>query len=77
MDLEPLRYGTSLAGSIAVRRPSIAPAVPRHPERICWGCDLRCPADDLKCGEDTPRSKHPSEVFGADWVEWVAGRKHS
>lgn len=50
-------------------------AVPQHPERVCWGCDLRCPAGDLKCGEDTPRSQHPSEVFGDDWVEW--SRRHA
>ncbi|MFZ0428695.1 MAG: DUF3079 domain-containing protein [Acidobacteriota bacterium] len=46
------------------------PLHPRHPERICWGCDRFCPADDLRCGNGTVRTMHPSELFGEDWVEW-------
>ena len=23
---------------------------PAHPERVCWGCDRYCAADDLACG---------------------------
>ena len=40
---------------------------PKHPERVCWGCDLYCPADDLRCGNGTERSQHPTELFGPDW----------
>jgi hypothetical protein len=43
---------------------------PKHPERICWGCDRYCPADDLACGNGTIRSPHPVELFGEDWLEW-------
>ena len=43
---------------------------PSYPERICWGCDKYCPADDLACGNGTIRTLHPAELFGADWVEW-------
>jgi hypothetical protein len=45
------------------------PLHPRHPERICWGCDLYCPADDLRCGNGTIRTQHPVELFGDDWVD--------
>ena len=34
------------------------PARPKHPERICWGCDNYCPAGDLRCGTRVP---HPRE----------------
>jgi hypothetical protein len=47
-----------------------APLVPRHPERICWGCDKYCPADDLACGNGTIRTLHPVELFGEDWLDW-------
>jgi hypothetical protein len=50
-----------------------APLAPRHPERICWGCDKYCPADDLACGNGTIRTPHPAELFGDDWLEWRAG----
>jgi hypothetical protein len=43
---------------------------PKHPERVCWGCDLYCPADDLACGNGTIRTPHPIELFGEDWLEW-------
>ena len=46
------------------------PLKPPHPERICWGCDKYCPADDLACGNGTIRTLHPIELFGDDWVEW-------
>jgi hypothetical protein len=42
---------------------------PRHPERICWGCDKYCSADDLRCGNGTIRTQHPVELFGEDWHE--------
>jgi hypothetical protein len=44
---------------------------PTNPERICWGCDKYCPADDLACGNGTIRTPHPIELFGEDWLEWV------
>jgi len=40
---------------------------PPHPERICWGCDKYCPFDDLRCGNGTERTQHPSELLGDDW----------
>lgn len=43
---------------------------PRFPERICWGCDKFCPADDLACGNGTIRTPHPQELFGEDWLAW-------
>jgi len=45
---------------------------PKHPERICWGCDRYCPADELGCANGTIRAPHPSELFGDDWDEWMA-----
>jgi hypothetical protein len=42
---------------------------PKHPERICWGCDLYCAADDLRCGNGTDRAQHPIEIFGAGWMD--------
>lgn len=39
-----------------------------HPERVCWGCDLYCPADDLRCGNGSDRTQHPAELMGPDWV---------
>ena len=35
---------------------------PSHPERVCWGCDKYCPADELTCGNDSERRAGP---FGA------------
>ena len=63
------------AASAAAVRPtrdpaSGAPIAPRHPERICWGCDKYCPEDDLACGSGTIRTPHPVELFGEDWLEW-------
>lgn len=46
------------------------PTHPKHPERICWGCEKMCPADDLCCGNGTIRTPHPVELFGDDWWEW-------
>ena len=50
--------------------PQQFPIHPPHPERICWGCDKYCPADDLRCGNGTIRAPHPVELFGEDWWEW-------
>lgn len=46
------------------------PIHPKHPERICWGCDKYCPANDMRCGNGTIRAAHPVELFGDDWWEW-------
>jgi hypothetical protein len=46
------------------------PLRPKNPERVCWGCDRYCPADDLACGNGTIRTPHPCELFGDDWLEW-------
>ena len=43
---------------------------PKHPERVCWGCEKYCSADDLRCGNGTIRTQHPVELFGEDWMEW-------
>jgi hypothetical protein len=51
------------------------PLRPKHPERVCWGCDNYCPADDLACGNGTIRTPHPAELFGEDWQEWLATRR--
>ncbi len=47
------------------------PLHPKHPDRICWGCDKLCPANDLRCGNGTIRTPHPAELFGDDWAEWA------
>ncbi|MBX9835609.1 MAG: DUF3079 domain-containing protein, partial [Burkholderiaceae bacterium] len=44
------------------------PIAPLHPERVCWGCDLYCPAKDMRCGNGSDRTPHPSELFGPDWA---------
>jgi len=46
------------------------PVRPAHPERICWGCDLYCAANDLRCGNGKERTQHPIETFGPDWMEF-------
>lgn len=51
------------------------PVNPRRPDRVCWGCDKYCPADDLACGNGTIRTPHPAELFGGDWLDWIAGRE--
>jgi Protein of unknown function (DUF3079) len=50
------------------------PLSPARPERICWGCNRYCPADALACGNGTIRAPHPKELFGEDWLEWIASR---
>ena len=52
-----------------VAKPKV-PLNPKHPERVCWGCDKYCSADDLRCGNGTIRTQHPVELFGEDWIEW-------
>jgi hypothetical protein len=43
---------------------------PKHPERICWGCERYCPANDLSCRED--RVAHPIELFGGSWESVIS-----
>lgn len=43
------------------------PIHPKHPERICWGCDNYCPADNMICGNGTERTQHPIEDYGENW----------
>lgn len=43
------------------------PLHPKHPERICWGCDKYCAADALGCGNGSGRTMHPAEMLGDDW----------
>ena len=42
---------------------------PRHPERICWGCDKYCPVGSLECGNGAERTPHPIELLGDDWLQ--------
>lgn len=44
---------------------------PMHPERVCWGCERYCAANDLACGNGSIRTPHPRELFGDDWLEWT------
>jgi hypothetical protein len=46
------------------------PLHPKHPERICWGCDKYCAAKDLLCGNGSGRTQHPAEMLGDDWYKW-------
>ncbi len=46
------------------------PVRPGHPERICWGCERFCPADDMRCGNGTERAQHPLELWGEDWTSF-------
>ena len=46
------------------------PLLPKNPDRVCWGCDKYCPADELACGNGTIRTLHPVELFGDDWLQW-------
>ena len=45
-----------------------SPLQPKHPERICWGCDKYCAAEQLACGNGSGRTQHPLELLGADWL---------
>ncbi len=45
------------------------PKNPKHPERICWGCDRLCAWNKMMCGNGSERSQHPVELFGEDWHE--------
>ncbi len=53
------------------------PLHPKNPERICWGCEKFCPADDMCCGNGTIRAPHPCELMGDDWYEWLQKQEGS
>lgn len=53
-----------------------APLAPKHPERICWGCNKYCPENDLACGNGTIRTPHPIELFGDAWLERSIDREN-
>ena len=53
------------------------PTHPKHPERVCWGCEKLCPAEDLRCGNGSDRAQHPVELLGEDWVEWSERQERS
>ncbi|MDR0379030.1 MAG: DUF3079 domain-containing protein [Candidatus Accumulibacter sp.] len=46
------------------------PLHPKHPERVCWGCDRYCPVGSMACGNGSERTPHPLELLGEDWHEW-------
>ena len=46
------------------------PKAPAHPERVCWCCNLSCPAKDMRCGNGSDRTQHPAEQIGDDWDQW-------
>ena len=56
-----------LSSSVMAKR---FPLHPKHPERICWGCDKYCSADDLRCGNGSGRTPHPAELLGEDWYTY-------
>lgn len=45
------------------------PLRPKHPERICWGCDKYCSTEQLICGNGSGRTMHPMELWGDDWYK--------
>ena len=51
------------------------PLYPKNPERVCWGCDKYCPAEELACGNGTIRTPHPIELLGEDWLESTLDRR--
>jgi len=46
------------------------PIHPANPERLCWGCDKYCAADNMLCGNGSDRTQHPCELWGEDWQAW-------
>lgn len=43
------------------------PLAPKHPERICWGCDRYCSKEAMGCGNGSDHTQHPAELLGEDW----------
>ena len=50
-----------------MRKPIKFPLAPKHPERICWGCDRFCSKNARGCGNGSDRTQHPAELLGDDW----------
>ncbi len=48
----------------------VFPINPKHPERVCWGCDKYCPVDSLACGNGSERTQHPIELWGEGWQDF-------
>ncbi len=48
----------------------VFPVLPANPHRTCWGCDLYCAANAMRCGNGSDRTQHPSELWGPDWQAW-------
>ncbi|MCB6184482.1 DUF3079 domain-containing protein [Leeia sp. TBRC 13508] len=48
------------------------PIQPKHPERICWGCDKYCATSQMYCGNGSTRTMHPIEIFGEDWADMLS-----
>lgn len=71
--------GSTLISVLATAEPSMAkkfPLHPKHPERVCWGCDKYCAADSMMCGNGSSRTMHPAELLGDDWYtvgDWDLG----
>lgn len=53
------------------------PINPARPDRICWGCDLYCPVENMACGNGADRTQHPSELFGPDWMDFGLNARDS
>lgn len=53
------------------------PLKPRHPERVCWGCDQHCRADAMGCGSRCRRTPHPVELLGENWAEASYAERHA
>jgi len=74
--LEPFKVGFCMlatATSMPLERSAMVkkfPSNPANPERICWGCDLYCPANSMRCGNGSDRTQHPVELFGEGWEDW-------
>lgn len=47
------------------------PRAPKHPERICWGCDKFCATREMFCGNGSDRSQHPMELLGEDSYDYL------
>jgi len=62
---------------MATQKPKRFPVNPANPQRLCWGCDRFCAADDMLCGNGSDRTQHPAELFGPDWQEWGASAENS
>ena len=67
--IELVHGGGQTNGAISLIMTRKFPIRPGHPERICWGCEHFCPADDMRCGNGTERAQHPIELWGEEWTK--------